>query len=299
MTTLHVRFANYHKIKLLGMKQNLITIEELVQNDHYGFKTGLNTIMDYIRERVSSHFQIEFVFNLDFTSTPPTEGHFHIVQLTRLPQMHFDAIEIPENPERVYLATRTPQGHGITTGIRHAVVVSPFVYTKDRHDQTRTRIAEINRELHERGEKYVLIVPGRLGSTNRDWGLEVTYRDVNQAAGIFEYGVDIYGRAEPAVDDDSLTGGAYGSHFLYMIQGGYDEDQKRLQARLYGTQGTHFLTNLISNNVIYAYITPTEDQVDPWFFTPPATGETVALLRFPDSVSIYADTINQLCTILA
>ena len=46
MRRLHVRFADYHKIRLLGMQNNLITIEELIQNDHFDFQTGLVDIMD-------------------------------------------------------------------------------------------------------------------------------------------------------------------------------------------------------------------------------------------------------------
>ena len=86
---------------------------------------------------------------------------------------------------------------------------------------------------------------------------------MDQAAAIFEYGVDVAGRPEPLPEEDNLTAGIYGSHFLYMIQGGFDEDQKRLQTRMYGTQGTHFLTNLMSNNIIYGYVTPMEDVLTP------------------------------------
>jgi len=148
------------------------------------------------------------------------------------------------------------------------------------------------------GERYVMIVPGRLGSTNRDWGISVEYKDVDQAAAIFEYGVDTAGRAEPLPDEGSFTGGSYGSHFLYMIQGGFDEDQKRLKARMFGTQGTHFLTNIMSNNIFYGYISPTQDKLDSWFFSPPTTNEALFILTFPKPVAIYADSLSQRCAVL-
>ncbi|HEX9972693.1 MAG TPA: hypothetical protein VGD14_11540, partial [bacterium] len=96
---------------------------------------------------------------------------------------------------------------------------------------------------------------------------------------------------------DNGTGGIYGSHFLYMLQGGYDEQQKRLQTRMYGTQGTHFLTNLMSNNVIYGFIAPTEDYLDPWFFSASQDDEAINVLKFPKPVTIYADSENQRCVI--
>jgi len=298
MKTLHVRFANYHKIKKLGIKQNLITIEELIQNNHFGFKSGLNKIMELISDKISSHFQIEFVFNIDFEKKDREVGYFHIVQLTQLPELKFETIQIPQNVEHTYLSIKSLQGHGIKTGIKYVVVVSPFLYVKEKHDEVRKKISEINRDMRDQKENYIIVVPGRLGSTNRNWGLQVDYRDVDRAVAIFEYGVDINGRAEPLPEDDSLSGGIYGSHFLYMIQGGFDEDQKRFQTRMYGSQGTHFLTNLVSNNVIYGYIAPAEDKMDPWFFAQPDKNDVLYVLTFPKSVTIYADSINQSCAVV-
>lgn len=299
MKTLHVRFANYHKIKRLGIKHNFITIEELVQHNHYGFKSGLNIIMESIYEKISSNFQIEFVFNINFERKDSEEGYFHVVQLTRMPEIKFDEVSVPQNVKRTYLSIKNLQGHGIKGGIQYAVVVSPFLYTKDKHDEVKKKIAEVNRTMGEQKENYILIVPGRLGSSNKDWGILVDYRNVDRAAAIFEYGVDIAGRSEPPPEDNSLTGGIYGSHFLYMIQGGYNEDQKRFQTRMYGTQGTHFLTNLVCNNVIYGYIAPTEDKIDPWFFSQPDKNDALQVLTFPERVTIYADSINQACTVAA
>jgi len=82
-----------------------------------------------------------------------------------------------------------------------------------------------------------------------------------------------------------------------MIQGGFDEEQKKYQTRMYGTQGTHFLTNLMSTNTIYGYIVPDEDTIDPWFFRPSKSGHAVNILTFPKHVNIYADSLNQKCII--
>ncbi len=297
MKTLHVRFANHEKVKLLGTHNNMITIEELVQKNHFGFKTGLSQIMEMISQRVTSHFQIEFVFNIDFKQKEKEAGRFHVVQLTFLPTLRFETIEIPESIGHTYLSISSLQGHGIKKGIKYALVVSPFIYTQSMHDEVVKNISYFNTKMREQNEKYLMIVPGRLGSTNRNWGIQVDYRTVDRAVAIFEYGVDIAGRPEPLPEDGSLSGGLYGSHFLYMIQGGFDEEQKRLQTRMYGTQGTHFLTNLISNNVIYGYISPTQDSIDPWFFSGSDKQRSVLVQEFPKKIKIYADSKNQYCVV--
>jgi hypothetical protein len=298
MRKLHVRFANFHKIRLLGIQKNLITIEELIQKDHFGFKTTLAEIMRLIAGRISSHFQIEFVFNLDFSRKEDREGTFHIVQLTELPELKFEALPAPRRIRHTYLSIANAQGHGVKRDIRFAVVVSPFLYTKAMQEAVRKRVVEVNREMKGRGEKYILIVPGRLGSKNPDWGIFVDFRDVDQVAAIFEYGVDVAGRSEPLPEESSITGGIYGSHFLYMIQGGADEEQKRLQTRMYGTQGTHFLTNLMSNNIIYGYVTPQVDPFDPWLFSGPCPESALSVLSFPCPVTVYADSLKQRCQVV-
>jgi len=298
MRKLHVRFANFHKIRLLGVQNNLITIEELIQNNHFEFKTTLVEIMETIAARVSSHFQIEFVFNLDFSRKENRQGTFHIVQLTELPELRLEALPPPRHVRHTYLSITNAQGHGVKKDIGFAVVVSPFIYTKDMQAAVRKRIVEVNQEMQGRGENYILVVPGRLGSKNPDWGIFVEFKDVDQAAAIFEYGVDVAGRSEPLPEEGSLSGGVYGSHFLYMIQGGFDEDQKRLQTRIYGTQGTHFLTNLMSNNIIYGYVTPQLDAFDPWLFSGPHPESGLSVLAFPSPVTVYADSLNQRCQVV-
>ncbi|MFZ5516728.1 MAG: hypothetical protein ACOY90_08835 [Candidatus Zhuqueibacterota bacterium] len=299
MKKLHVRFSHRRFASLVGEQKNMITLENLIQQDRFGFKSGLCTILDIISAKITAHYQIEFVFNLTETSESGLSGQFHVVQLTQLPVLKFEAITFPENFNHQYLSISNFQGHGIKTGVNYAVTVSPFIYSQREHDAVLKKIAAINQELQRQGQGYVLIAPGRLGSSNRNWGIQVEYRDVAGAVALFEYGVDISGRAEPQKEASDPTGGIYGSHFLYMIQGGFDEEQKRQQTRMYGTQGTHFLTNLMSNNVIYGFISPIEDSLDPWFFTPSSADDAVYVLKFPQPVSIYADSVHQRCVIVS
>jgi hypothetical protein len=298
MAKLHVTFANFHKIRLLGLHKNQITIEELVRNDHFRFRSGLAEIMARLSSAIDAHFQIEFVFNIDFSKKDREVGTFHIVQLTQLPRLRFEPVRMPEAARRTYLAIHSLQGHGVKRGVRAAVVVSPFGYTKEMHDRVKARISELNGRMRDQGRDYLILVPGRLGSANRDWGLYVDYADVDHASAIFEYGVDVAGRPEPLPEEKDLTGGLYGSHFLYMIQGGADEADKRVQTRMFGTQGTHFLTNLMVGNVIYGYVAPGKDAIDPALFGGDTEGSVPHVFEFPRPVVVYADALSQDCRVI-
>ncbi len=299
MKRLSIKFADFQNTKILGRVKDTISFETLIEKDAFGFKSGLLEIMEVISSKISAHYQIEFVFNVDRGSEHLKSGTFHVVQLTQLPEMKFEKVHFPDRTGKSYLSMSQFQGHGIKKGIKYALVVSPFIYSKTMHEGLRKEMAAINHSLGKEEAGYIILVPGRLGSQNRDWGIQVDYRDVDNAAAIFEFGVDVAGRAEPLKEPEPLTGGGiYGSHFLYMIQGGYEEEQRRLQTRMYGTQGTHFLTNLMSNNIIYGFIQPLEDKLDPWLFSPPEDNKALYVLTFPKSVSIYADSAKQKCVVL-
>ena len=295
---IHVRFASRSVTEGPGWAKDAVTFAPLIEEDRFGFRKGLLELMEAIGAQASSHFQIEFVFNIVPSGEGPPGGIFHIVQLTRLPELTFEPVRFPEPPRRSFIVLKSFQGHGTKPGIRRALVVSPFRYTKEKQGDVRKKIAEINQALREKGEPYILIVPGRLGSSNQDWGIRVDYGDIDKAVAIFEFGIDVAGRPEPLKEPEQpATGGIYGSHFLYMIQGGFDEDQKRLKTRMYGTQGTHFLTNLVSQNVIYGFLSPLEDRIDPWFFRPAPDGSAVHLVNFPKPVTIYADSALHRCVV--
>ena len=163
MRRLHVRFANYHKIRLLGIQDNLITIEELVQKNHFDFQSGLVEIMETIGARICPHFQIEFVFNLDFSKKDKRQGTFHIVQLTRLPEFKYDFVAVPERRRHTYLSANNAQGHGVIRNIKFAVVVSPFIYAKEMQAAVRSHISRVNQEMRSRAGKIRPHHPGTAG----------------------------------------------------------------------------------------------------------------------------------------
>jgi hypothetical protein len=54
----------------------------------------------------------------------------------------------------------------------------------------------------------------------------------------------------------------------------------------------------MSSNIIYGYIPPTENRIDPWFFSSPDPGDAIYVLTFPKPVMIYADSLNQRCQVV-
>jgi hypothetical protein len=121
------------------------------------FRSGLGEIMKFISSRISSHFQIEFVFNIVKVEHHHPRGQFHVVQLTQLPEFKFEPIDMPEQIENRYLSIRNLQGHGIKHHIKYAVVISPFIYTREKHDRVRDKLFDINQTMKKQNENYIII----------------------------------------------------------------------------------------------------------------------------------------------
>ncbi len=293
MSLLHMRFANPEVVRHFEGEKRKVDFTGLVSDDQYGYRRGLTSIMEQL-EKTKSPFQIEFTWNL-----VDGKGVFHVVQYKRLRNADRENFRVPDFDGPPLVTTRQVQGHGKTRGIRYAVVINPFNYSEEMHDDVVAQLGWINDDLRERNEKYIFVCPGRLGSTNRRWGFEIEFKNIDNAAAIVEYGYDIEGGTSIEPEKDELTGGVYGSHFLYQILGGADEAERRRKARIFGSQGSHFLTNLYTAGALYFFVDPNRDYLAKWFFSPPSGRKDAAVYckEFDRPMTAYGNLFDQQCVV--
>ena len=125
------------------------------------------------------------------------------------------AVEIPDPipSQDLILQTTELVPHGIVSGVRYIVYVDPEAY---RHapgilriggSTVKLEIARVIGRLNEKlaGEVFILIGPGRWGSSDVDLGVKVTYADIFNARVLVEVAsADAGTGAEPS----------YGTHFF-------------------------------------------------------------------------------------
>jgi hypothetical protein len=120
-----------------------------------------------------------------------------------------------------------PQGH--VSGIRYIVYVDPRRYHRAPDYATRSELARVVGRLNKvlEGQPFILMGPGRWGSTNLDLGVKVTYADIYNSKALIEIGTD---------DGGSGPEASYGTHFF----------QDLVEAQIYplalfpGSEGTVF-----------------------------------------------------------
>jgi hypothetical protein len=112
---------------------------------------------------------------------------------------------VPEK-DKLFTATRlVPQG--IVSGVRYIVWVDPEQYDHIQNPIIKTQVArtigQLNRALT--GTKFIMMGPGRWGSSNINLGVKVTYADINHASALIEVAL-AHGEHAPEA--------SYGTHFF-------------------------------------------------------------------------------------
>lgn len=163
--------------------------------------------------------EIEFA-GLTEGAGSPNAGHIYWLQIRPIIDRKDDVdpalLELPD--EKLLLRSNTALGHGTTDTVNTVVYVRPDRFSQMHNPETAREIAEINRGFMESGEGYVLIGPGRWGSSDFALGVPVRWPDISGARLIVETTLSNY-RVEPS-------------------------------------QGTHFFQNLTSAGVGYFTVNP-------------------------------------------
>jgi len=97
-------------------------------------------------------------------------------------------------------------GSGLFNDIRYLVMVSSSSFDSSRTNEMAVEIARLNKRLKEEGASYILIGPGRWGSSDPWLGIPVIWSDISEAKMIIETAIPGY-RIEPS----------QGTHFFQNI----------------------------------------------------------------------------------
>jgi len=125
-----------------------------------------------------------------------------------------EAWAIPE--EDVLFSANRLVPHGLVPQIRYVVYVDPEKYDRIPDPATKLQLARVVGHINRRleGQRFILMGPGRWGSSNLDLGLKVTYADIHNTSVLVEIAL-ARGDGTPEL--------SYGTHFF----------QNLVEARIY------------------------------------------------------------------
>jgi pyruvate,water dikinase len=113
--------------------------------------------------------------------------------------------EIPDQDVVLRAYKLIPQG--VVSGVRYIVYIDPIKYAQIPDRVIKLELARVVGRLNERlnGERFILMGPGRWGSSNLELGVKVTYADIYNTRVLVEI---------PLAREGSTAEASYGTHFF-------------------------------------------------------------------------------------
>ena len=198
----------YSDIRLLEPREMVLTFDGLLK------KTNFVQQMKAILKRLEHEFvcPVDIEFTAEIVENGSAAPHVVIQLLQCRPTVSF------ETGQRVHLPTGIPEAdkvfssrrlvpQGVVSQIRYMVYVHPEKYSQLARPTVKLELARVIGRLNKRleGEQFILMGPGRWGSSNIDLGVPVGYADINNARVLVEV-ASPRGQGVPDV--------SYGTHFF-------------------------------------------------------------------------------------
>ena len=244
--------------------RKIISFVGVLEHDVVPLPHLLREVLRLGQEAMRRPVEIEFAVEIDATTRSCV---FYLLQIRPMVDVKSDVhINLSEiRPETILLQSNNALGHGQMDDITDVVYVKTDGYNAGNNPLIAEEISRINAKFLDRGEHYVLVGPGRWGSSDSWLGIPVKWPNISAARIIVEAGLTNY-RVDPS-------------------------------------QGTHFFQNLTSFGV--GYFTINDFNGDGVYNRAvldalPAVEETahVRHVRFPRALSIKVDGKKKLGYVL-
>ncbi|MCH5327633.1 MAG: phosphoenolpyruvate synthase [Coprobacter sp.] len=198
--------------------RKVVTFANILQHDAFPLADLLTMMLETGAKEMGRHVEIEFAGTLPTAENP--QGTLYWLQIRPIvdtKEMRDDEVfDLPD--EQTILKSGSALGHGIMDDLHHIVYVKTKDFSSSNNMLIAREIEKINRIFTERKENYILVGPGRWGSSDVALGIPVKWPHISNARLIVETALQNY-RIEPS-------------------------------------QGTHFFQNLTSFGVGYFTINP-------------------------------------------
>ena len=239
-----------------GKGRKVLTFANILKQGVFPLADAVNFMLSTGQYQMGRPVEIEFagIINPDATSSEK-KGIIYWLQIRPIvdkKEMLDDSIMEADDKE-LLLRSETALGHGVMDNVRHIVYVKQKDFNSSNNPALAMEVERLNKGFIENSEPYILIGPGRWGSSDSALGIPVKWPQIAGARLIVETSLPGY-RIEPS-------------------------------------QGTHFFQNLTSFGVGYFTVDPEGgngyfdiDQLDAL----PAKyeSEAIRVVEFPEPLTI-------------
>jgi hypothetical protein len=203
---------------MLNEGKRVITFANILKHETFPLAEILRTLLDIGQKEMSNPIEIEFAVDLNVENGEPVVFNFlqirPIVDNDQITNFNINQFK----KEDTIIICESALGNGRIDDIYDFVYVKPEAFKSLESEKIVSEISTLNEVFVKEKRNYILVGPGRWGSSDPNLGIPVKWAHISQARVIVESGLENY-RIDPS-------------------------------------QGTHFFQNLTSFRVGYFTINP-------------------------------------------
>ncbi len=198
--------------------RKIITFAHILKFDTIPLAPILSELLDICKKEMHSDIEIEFAVNMDVPRGE--DALFTLLQIRPIINTHnnetFDWTQLPVDDSIIY--AEKALGFGTTEGVSDIIYVKGESFDNSYTVEIANELNELNERMRSEDRGYILVGPGRWGSSDPWLGIPTKWHDISEAKVIVECGLKEF-RIDPS-------------------------------------QGTHFFQNITSIGVGYLTINP-------------------------------------------
>lgn len=186
--------------------KRIITFANILQHNQFPLADILTTLLDLGSQEMNNPIEIEFAANLETPSgTPKIFNFLQIRPIVNNDQTYnFNIDKVTQDQTIIY--SDSALGNGVFKGIKDIVYIKPESFNAAHSEKIAVDIEKLNQLFVKHGSGYVLIGPGRWGSSDPWLGIPVKWAQISAARLIVESGLKNF-RIDPS----------QGTHFFQNV----------------------------------------------------------------------------------
>ena len=178
-----------------GKNRKIISFAGVLQHGVIPLPELLQKVLRYGQEEMARPVEIELAVDLH----PDKRGELYLLQIRPMVdntlQLDEDIRLIPD--EDCLIRSHNAIGHGIITDVQDIVYIKTENFSAANNQLIADEVEHINRGFLQRGDHYVLVGPGRWGSSDPWLGIPVKWPHISAAKVIVEAGLQSF-HVEPS-----------------------------------------------------------------------------------------------------
>lgn len=219
--------------------RKIISFANVLQHNVFPLADILKQVLKIGQGEMGRAVEIEFAADLKDSN----DGYFYLLQIRPIVQnkelLNEDLSDIDKDKALLY--SNNALGHGVVSDLHDVVYVKTESFSAINNNRIASEIEAINRRFLDNDKNYVLVGPGRWGSSDPWLGIPVRWPQISNARVLVELGLDNY-KVEPSQGThffQNLTsfGVGYFSINLYIQDDGiFDEAYLNTQPAVYESE---------------------------------------------------------------